>query len=158
MTTWTTVAAVKAELVDRLRAVPALSGYVLDGVPWRDEDVMGPTGDGVSVWLDNQADITVEQLALGVGRIRESWVCIVVVQVVGLDSGFDVRSAEAARDELVSAVRSVIYDSSHVLSIDVAGWTVRLEDVAATAESGPMEHGGYSCRATIGFQVNSDRC
>jgi hypothetical protein len=158
MTVWTTVAAVKAELVDRLRAVPELSAYVLDGVPWRAEDVMGPNGDGVSVWLDNQADITVAPLALGVGRIRESWVLVVTVQVVGLDSGYDVRSAEARRDELVSAARSVIYDRSHVLDIGLDGWTVRLEDVAMTAESGPMDHGGYSCQATIGFQVNSDRC
>jgi hypothetical protein len=162
MTTWSTWAAAKAHVVDLLAAVPDLASYVLEGVPSANaEDVLGPDGSGVTIFVDNaNVEITVDQRALGVAKIAESYRLVVVVQVVARDSGPGVREAEARVVELASAVMNVVYGSStgYDLAVGLSGWTVRARFDGLTFQSGPMEHGGYSALGFVGVQIDGTRC
>lgn len=161
MTIWTTFAAVRAELVDLLNAQPALAGTVLDGVPSANaEDVLGPRGDGLSVWLDNAtAEVSIDPRALGAMKIGETWTQPIIVQCVAMDSGIGPRAAEADLADRISAVMDVVYDSGEVLTLTgVSGWTTRARFVGMSIQSAPMEHGGYSALASIDLQVEATRC
>ena len=162
MTTWSTWAAAKAHVVDLLAAVPDLASYVLEGVPSANaEDVLGPDGSGVSVWVDDaNTEITVEPRSLGVAKIGESYRLTIVCQVVARDSGVGVREAEARAVELASAVMNVVYGSGtgYELAVGLTGWTVRAQFDGLTFQSARMEHGGYSALGLVGMQINGTRC
>jgi hypothetical protein len=161
MTIWTTFAAVRAELVDLLNAQPALAGDVLDGVPSASaEDVFGPRGEGVSVWLDNATtEVAIDPRALGALRIGETWTQPIIVQCVARDSGPGPREAESQLVDRISAVMDVVYDNGDVLTLTgVTGWTTRARFVGMSIQSAPMEHGGYSALASIDLQVEATRC
>lgn len=161
MTTWTTVAATKAALIDRLQASPTLAGIVLDGVPFKDEDVKGPRGDGMSVWIDNsEAETVIEPRALGPNgaRIGQRYVLTVRVQCVAEDSGTGVRASEAQCAELVSAVMDVVYTDGDVIDIGDPSWTVRAQFERTVEQSGPMAHEGYSAQAMVDMRIEATRC
>lgn len=161
MTIWTTFAAVRAELVDLLNAQPALAGDVLDGVPSANaEDVLGPRGEGVSIWLDNATtEVAIEPRALGVMRIGETWTQPVIVQCVARYSDTGPRAAESQLADKVSAVMDLVFDNGESLTLTgVSGWTTRVRPVGMSIQSAPMEHGGYSALASIDLQVEATRC
>lgn len=165
MTVWSTWAATKSHVVDLLAAVGDLSAFVLDGVPGAAaEDVLGPDGSGVSVWIDDAStEITVDARALGAGgaRIGESYRLPIIVQVVARDSGIGVREAEARAVELASAVMDVVYGGAgtYLLAVDgVTGWTVRARFDGLSFQSARMEHGGYSAIGTVGLLIDATRC
>lgn len=162
MTTWTTIAATKAALIDRLQASPTLAGIVLDGVPTKANEIVGERGDGLSVWFDNaESEVTIEPRALGSNgaKITETYTLTVRVQCVGMDSDVDVREAEARCDELVSAVMNVIYGDSYVVEIPLTGWSVRARFTGMAWNSGPeLNHDGYSAQAMVDMRIEATRC
>jgi hypothetical protein len=159
MTPWLTIAAVKAELTRRLSARSLLAEHVIDGVPWRAEDVMGPQGDGVSVWVDND-DVTaaVEPTALGFEAVRETYQLVVVVQCLALESGRTISASEARCAELASDVIAEVRSAAgSVVAVD--GWAARIAHDGWSWRSAPMpDHGGYAVAARVSLEVMSDRC
>lgn len=162
MTVWTSVAAVKAEILDRLRGVPDVSRHLLDGSPETREDLNGPTGEGVAVWLDNELVVQTSPIALGVGKIRESYELGVIVQALPADSGVTAAQADDTVATIVSAINGeMLYGTGRLVAIPLDGWTVRCAPTGQNEwRCGPHDNakGGYAASCRIGLQIDADRC
>lgn len=157
MTTWTTVAAVKTTLAERLAVLPEIAAALVDSTPRYRYDLEGD-GSGLSVWVDNDPDVTVEPLTLSASHIRESYVVKVVVQALPANSDDTQLVMETRVSELASAVMGDIYAAWNV-AIDLDGWSVRALPGTYQWESGPIADGsGWLARAVILLDVTADRC